>query len=230
MTSAAVLYSLQETEIAIEADELKLSKLNALIAKDALAEERAELNRLKDELGHLKVSQRDTLAEIVTINFHIQNIKDKLYGGRITNPKELSGFQREEEMLEKSRGAVEERALDIMAHIEVAESTYQAAESSFKAGVEVHHQHLREWDSEARTLRSSLERAKAVRDAYFSSIEAATTELYRGLRKQKSGRAVAKVELGVCRGCGIAVTNIIAHHARSELTRCPGCSRILLVE
>jgi uncharacterized protein len=230
MSAGAVLFTLQETELAIEADELHLAKLTALIARDELAEERAAVNAMKEELARLKVSQRDVLAEIDVINFHIKDIKGKLYGGRITSPRELSGFQREQEMLEKSRAALEEQALQIMTRIELAESACQSAESSFKSSVQIHHQRVREWDAEARALRASLERTRIIRDAYLRAIDPAAAETYRALRKSKGGRAIAKVELGVCRGCGIAVTSLIAHRARSELTRCPGCSRILCVE
>ncbi|MCK4696871.1 MAG: hypothetical protein KAT53_01045, partial [Dehalococcoidia bacterium] len=62
-------------------------------------------------------------------------------------------------------------------------------------------------------------------------LDASSLELYQALRRKRHGRAVAKVEQGMCQGCRIALPMSELQRARlgQELVQCSSCERILYV-
>jgi predicted nucleic acid-binding Zn-ribbon protein len=90
--------------------------------------------------------------------------------------------------------------------------------------------HRRELSGQLKYLGAELADLEARRVALVADIPVDAEAQYQLLRKQK-GKAVAKVEQGSCRGCGISVTAAWLHRARAgEIVRCTNCNRILHME
>jgi predicted nucleic acid-binding Zn-ribbon protein len=78
-------------------------------------------------------------------------------------------------------------------------------------------------------LMASLASMEQRRGELAARIDAASLELYQDLRQKRQGRAVAKVEQGMCQGCRLVLSMAELQRARisQELVQCSSCQRIL---
>jgi len=76
---------------------------------------------------------------------------------------------------------------------------------------------------------ASLASLEQRREDLAARIDAASLELYQDLRQKRQGRAVAKVEQGMCQGCRLVLSMTELQRARisQELVQCSSCQRIL---
>ena len=68
------------------------------------------------------------------------------------------------------------------------------------------------------------------RGARTKGMDASALGLYESLRTKKQGRAVARVERGICQGCRLTLPSHLNQRIRSgdTLIQCPSCERILV--
>lgn len=222
------LYQLQELDQAIDAEELALKqKTGQLGESQTLVATRTRLASEQQRLASLKQQQQSAEWEADDLTSKIKVIDEKLYGGKIRNPKELTDLQHEGQALKAKRDQIESRVLAIMEQVESTEAGAVAASREFQR-VE------QEWQAEQQKLavaiedtKSRLTDLKSRRQQTADGIEPRLIELYERLRKQK-GQALAKVEQGICRGCRISLSSNEIQQARSDKqVQCSSCGRIL---
>jgi hypothetical protein len=106
------LYQLQELDLEIEQDEQSLNlKVSQLGVRDALDSARSHLDSGRQRLDELRHQHRDAEAEVDDLLSKISAAEEQLYGGRITNPKELSGLQHEVTTMKARSDQMENKAL-----------------------------------------------------------------------------------------------------------------------
>jgi predicted nucleic acid-binding Zn-ribbon protein len=225
-----LLNQLQEIDLAADTSRDKMARINAELTTDALATERAAIAKNQADLKALQHELRETSAKTDDISSKIKLHEDKLYGGRVTSPKELSSLQKDIELLKGHRAPLEDRSFNLMEDIDDAENAISEAETALQRHKETLEVHRKKLAVELKALNAELSDLDVRRATLLPEIPHDAQELYQIVRKQK-GRALAKVEQGACRGCGIAVTAAWLHRTRSgEIVRCPSCNRILYAE
>jgi predicted nucleic acid-binding Zn-ribbon protein len=225
-----LLYQLQEIDIAADAARDKVARIEAELAADPLAAERVAIAKRQSDLKALQHGLRENTAKADDFTVKIKLHEEKLYSGRITSPKELSTLQKDIELLKGHRSPFEDKSLELMEAIEAAEDGISNAEIALQRHKEALDIHRCELSGQLKTLGAELSDLEARRTALMADIPADAQAQYQLLRKQK-GKALAKVEQGNCRGCGIAVTAAWLHRARAgEIVRCANCNRILYME
>jgi predicted nucleic acid-binding Zn-ribbon protein len=94
------------------------------------------------------------------------------------------------------------------------------------------------WQGEQSDLLGQKERLEAElaeleksRQAQAGSIDGRVLELYDVLRDRRQGKAVVKVERGMCQGCRISLPMSVLQKTRSgfDVVQCVSCERILYV-
>ncbi len=230
MTVAKQLYQLQEVDLQIESAEKSLREVTARIgASQQVARAKDKLAAQQKRLEELKSRQHSLEWEIDDLSTKVAEIERKLYSGSITDPKELSGFQREGEGMKRRRGELEEEALEVMDQVEKAAAGAEALGSALKALEDKWRQEQKELSARAESLKAELSQLKESRRQVLSQIDPAAVEQYQGLRKQK-GTAVAKVEQGMCRGCRISLSAGELQRLKSgDLVQCSSCGRIVFL-
>ena len=225
-----LLYQLQEIDLAAEAARDRAARIESELAADALAAERAAIESQRSKLKSLGHELREATVQVDDFSSRIKLHEEKLYSGRVTSPKELSTLQKDIELLKGHRGPHEDKSLELMESIEGAEAGISAAELALQRHKEALEVHRKKLGEELKTLGAQLLDLDSRRAALIVDIPPEAVSQYQFLRKQK-GRAVAKIEQGVCRGCGIAVTAAWLHRARAgEMVHCANCNRILYME
>ena len=192
-------------------------------AQEAVAETEAALDKLRAQLRSLEL-------EVSGLNDKLRKNQERLYGGKVRNPKELSGLQEEAAALRRRRAELEDDQLTLMIGVEEEEAELaerqarlRQIESSWRA-----EQELLATEKEELELRSAEleDQRAAIRDR----LGAGDLADYDDLRQRFGGIAVVVLRRGICQTCGVDVPTSVARAVeRGEGTHyCPVCNRLLV--
>lgn len=230
MATIKQLYHLQEIELEIEAAERSVQQIISQLSQNkAVVKAQNKLADKKQRLEELKLQQNSAEWEIDDFTTKLKATEEQLYSGRISNPKELASLQQEAELLKAKRDQLEDKALEIIEKIELAEAEVEALSDDLKT-MEAEWQNQQDkLSGDKEQLVDKIAELKQKQPQLLAGIEPQLAQLYYRL-KQNKGRAVAKVEQGVCRGCRISLPTAELQQARSgQLVQCSSCGRILFL-
>ncbi len=228
MSLAGQLYNLQELDLALKSNQQAQSRISSQLGESReAARVRVKLAAEQQRLDELTRQQQALEWEVEDLSVKIAATEEKLFGGAIRNPKELSNLQREDDELKTRRGQLEDRVLELMDGVEAATksiNSYTAGLAKLEA----------EWQDQQQRLTTELEQLRKEesdlsrkRESLVVQIDSTAIDVYQRLSTQK-GTAVAKVEQGICRGCQITLPTTELQQVRSGgLVRCSSCGRIL---
>ncbi len=230
MSISRQLYELQEIDLQIDSKSKALEEVYSRIGEsEALSRIRALLSEDERMMHELERRQREMEAEAEGIRAKVAAAEGKLYGGTVKNPKELNSMQEQVKGYKKNIEQMEDATLEIMTQIESLRGE-MATKREDADRIET------EW-SEAQSLlvqevdelRALLAQLAESREALANKIDPARLELYRLLRKKRQGRAVAKVEQGICQGCRITLPMSEMQKVKGghDIVQCGSCERIL---
>ena len=231
MSTIEDLAGLQELELELDRIRARLLEIQALYAEpETLLQERAHVEDLSAQLAELRRRLRDLEDENANVRTKRDAGQKRLYGGTVTNPRELSGLEAEAEALGRRLAQLEDQQLTLMLEIDATSQSYAEAATKAKALEEDHAlltARLREEQAALEAERRSLEPQIAARRA---RVDKAALARYDALKARKGGRAIAPLRQGSCGACGVAVpTNIVQKaELRQELVPCPSCGRYLM--
>ncbi|HUV56985.1 MAG TPA: C4-type zinc ribbon domain-containing protein [Dehalococcoidales bacterium] len=230
MSIAKQLYQLQELDVELEAKERTLKQIVGQLGENqAVVRVRHKLEAACQHLEELKRQQRFLEGEVDDIVTKLITAENKLYGGGIGNPKELTNLQHEVDALKDRRNQLEDKLLEAMEQVERATAGVATVSNELKT-VET------DWQNQQQRLSAEMEQLKTIlsdlehkRQLQSAEIDPKAVEFYHELRKQK-GEAVARVEQGVCQGCRISLTTTELQRVRGgNLIKCNSCGRILFL-
>jgi len=232
MAIAAELYALQEIDSAIDVAQATLAAVEEQLGEtEELTSARAAVGEHREALRGLHESQREVEWQVDDARSHLTAVESKLYGGTVRNPKELAGLNDDANMLKEHLRLREDELLNHMVKVDEQETALRQAESVLK---EVEGR----WRGDQADLLGQKERLEAElaeleksRQPQAGSIDGRVLELYDLLRDRRQGRAVVKVERGMCQGCRISLPMSVLQKARSgfDVVQCVSCERILYV-
>ncbi len=224
------LFQLQEIDLEIESHEQALHQKTGLLGENHLVvQAQKKLASEQKRLEELKHQQHSEEWEIDDVVSKIKTVENQLYGGKISNPKELSGLQHEVNTLKDNRDHLETRALEIMDQVEAAEARLAAASNELGKVEDEWQAQQQLLSSEIEQLKNRLSDLKNNREQVLAGIDLRAVESYEKLRKLK-GQAVSRVEQGICRGCRISLSSSELQQVRNRnLVQCGSCGRILFL-
>jgi len=230
MSVAKQLYQLQEVELEIESNEKALAQLASQLGESqAVVRAQAKLKLKQQHLEELGRQQHSAEWEIEDLVNKLTPAEEKLYSGRIKDPKELTNLQHEVDGLRVRRNQLEDQALEVMDQVELSTASVATLSNKLKTLETDWHSQQQQLSTDMEQLKTTLADLKHKRQQLSANIDPQAIEFYQGLRKQK-GLAVAKVEQGVCQGCRISLPTTELQRARSDsLVQCSSCGRILFL-
>jgi predicted nucleic acid-binding Zn-ribbon protein len=231
MTVAADLFALQETDLALDKALARLAEIEELSGEtEELITARHWLEAAGERLKELASTQKDLEFEADEVRTHAVNVEGRLYGGKVTNAKELQDLDADLKSLKTQLQTKEDALLE---HMEITEQV-----ESYRLEIEAELGRIEaDWrDSqdhmvtEKHELQPEAERLQSVREGQASGVDRAALSLYSALRDRSQGIAVAGVERGMCQGCRITLPTNIIQKARQPgaLVQCVSCERILV--
>ena len=227
------LYDLQELDWALSADEASLKEVRARLKDESeINATRARLQKLTAELDKRAPLRRTLESSLARLEERLQAAEQRLYGGAVTNPRELSASEEERRLLQEQRGAEEDRMLDVMVEIEELQSSRDATQDllgRLETDREAEYTDLLQRQD---ALVVSIDELRRGRQQVTPEIPVAMLSVYESLLKTRGGHAVAKVERGLCQGCRLALPTMENQRAKSSqgIVQCSSCRRILYAE
>jgi predicted nucleic acid-binding Zn-ribbon protein len=230
MSIAKDLFQLQEIDLALEANLQAQKKVSAQIGESPLvAKAREKLAEEQKNLENLSAQQKSTEWEIEDLTGKLKEIDKKLYGGRISNSKELSSLQQESVELKKRRSGFDDKSLGLMDQLEALRKAIATTTDELGKMEILNKEKQKQLIMELLQLKGAQALLETNRKQACSVIDADNLFTYTELRKRK-GLAVAKVEQGICKGCRITLPNTDLQRAKQGgLVRCSSCGRIIFL-
>ncbi len=214
----------------IESSEQALAQIASQLGESqAVVRTQTKLNSEQQHLEEFGRQQHDAEWEIDDLVNKLTTAEEKLYNGRIKDPRELTNLQHEVDGLRVRQNNLEDKALEIMDQVELSTVSVATLRNELKILEN-------EWQSQQQQLSTDMEQLKTTlsdlrhkRQLLSANVDSQAIELYQELKKQK-GQALAKVEQGICRGCRILLPTTELQRARGDsLVQCSSCGRILFL-
>jgi predicted nucleic acid-binding Zn-ribbon protein len=231
MTSAADLYALQEIDLQRDARRGIIADVEIRLGEtDELAEARETVEDSVSALDRLRRRQREFEGQLQDLDAKIKPLETKLYDGSVRNPKELTDLQKELDGFKERRDRLDEQGIALMESVDAGTKALESAQVEV-ARVEAEWEGDQKYLSETKTkAESELATFDKQRGQRIKGMDAGALGLYEQLRGNKQGRAVSRVERGICQGCRVTLPTHLTQRLRvgKELVLCPRCERILV--
>jgi predicted nucleic acid-binding Zn-ribbon protein len=230
MNKAKQLHELQEVDLEIQHKAEVLTQVKSQLGRDDdLVAARSALDTAKKHLADLEHQQKTEDWELDDLGSKIAAVEKKLYGGSMKNPRELTGFQQDLEMLKAQRGEREDKLLAIMMDVETAQQDVSRKTSEFAAVEKDWNENQQKLSHQQTELEAELAKLEQKRELIVGQTDSASLGLYEEMRRARQGLAVSKVMQGRCQGCRISLPMSDQQRARMghELVQCSNCGRIL---
>jgi len=233
MGRVTALFRLQGIDTELDGHRARLKAIEAALSDSP--EVRAAQMKLVDSQAQFSAAR--TVVQSLeydnqALGEKIAQAEARLYSGQVTNPKELQDLEKDLASLKRRRQTTEEQQLEALIKAETAEGRQVATQTELqRAETETSktNNHLAE---EHAILKARVLRLESEREAMSAAIPAEDQENYNHLRQSKNGRAVSRLEDGVCSTCGVEPSSSRMQVARqgNELIHCGNCGRILYAE
>ncbi len=231
---ATLLYRLQTIDSTLTKHRVRLKTIEDTLGQDVrIREARAALAQAEAVLAQHQAHTRDLELEIEGVVAKHDDSEKLLYGGQISNPKELADLQHEVESLDRRRVKLQDDLLAGQREREKAEKLHQAAQKLLADAESAFAQTQAGLISEKNHLQIEQETYLRKRQEAATLIEPSLLARYNELRTKKRGLAVAQLREGTtCGVCGVEQTVVLSQQVRAgdKLILCASCGRILAAQ
>jgi predicted nucleic acid-binding Zn-ribbon protein len=232
MTTVRQLYSLQELDQALDRIEGQKAEVEqALASRLALEQMETALNEEQERRQDNQRLQRAQQMDVDTLRERSAHLDTRLYGGDVTNPRELPALEEEatraRDQLKQQEATLQELAQKITDSKTRCDSLEQELAEA-RAAWESRQAQL---GDQLKVLVSEREGVAANRDRLAAGLTPAELTSYESLRQRKGGQAVARVERGLCQACRMSLPTQHLQRVRSgrQTVFCSSCGRMLFL-
>lgn len=231
-TTAKQMFALQELDIVLDRIQGAQNKAqHELNNGDTVGSLESELERDTEWLQETELQQKASRLEAETQKERSETLNSQLYGGEITNPRDLESLEREAANVRQSVEKQETALSEIKDRIEEAKNRkteLQTKLDEVRTAWEIRQAELQTAIKELKEKRAGFE---GQRSKLTEGLDPSSLQHYEILRKSKGGLAVAKVERGLCQGCRMSLPTHQQQRVRSgvQMVLCSSCGRMLIL-
>jgi hypothetical protein len=227
------LLELQKIDIDIDEEEKKKRNLPLMIEGI-----NKEIQGLKDSLKNKNENYKNLQIKLKRIELDLTEKSNKiskhqedLYGGKITDIKELKQIQKVIAHYKKDKDSIEEKILDLMEEMEDINKSINNFSENLEEKEKQFKKRKEEIDSAMLVIENNINSLNINRKGILSKLtDARLLKEYERLRKEKGGKAIIKVDGSVCPGCYLDLPSDAIYQLKKnrKMIICPNCSRILI--
>lgn len=230
----SALYELQGIDVRIGQIRARFDALGgAKEVKQKLAAAKSQLEASEKALQEIEAELRDSELQLKTVDEKRIKFEKRLYGGAVSNPKELGSIEKEIKMLKEQQGKLDGQTLELYDRVEAARTQAQSgrktvADLESKVNETLSHEAV-----EKTELEGELADLVAKRDPAAAKIsDKQLMSRYETVRKRTGATGIAKLVDGRCEACRIAVTGYTVRKLfeDKETLSCESCGRILFLD
>lgn len=231
--SAFVLHELQIVDSQI--DHLQQQK-QSLPEKSAYDEAKSfyeqasqKEQQLKQELDAKRHEQKKLEDEAAILNQKLTREENRLYGGQVTNVKELQALEEEVKALKSKKEAMESKLLELMEEVDSLSQHELVLIEEVQAKRAKLDLAQAKYEETVAAINKQLLDLKSQREQLLQTVSPQDLKLYEHLRQEKKGVAVVKLDGSTCEGCHLELPASDVDRIYSEqYWRCPHCRRIVV--
>ena len=230
MSRASGLHRLQEIDS--DSDRLKgrLEEIRITLEDSSeIAQLKADLDARESVTGAASTAARHAENQVDDQRVKLQTTEQSLYGGSVTDPKELEDLQMEAESLKRHLATLEDHYLAAMFEQEEAENSQEQIATSLEEAQDRQVDQHAELLSEREDIEQRFVNLDTEREAAIASVSDEDLKTYERLRAQLGGVAVIALNGDSCGACGLTLPASSRQlvSGGDDLVRCSQCSRIL---
>ena len=232
MTTTRQMFALQELDIILDRVQSERDKAEYELKNgESIGNLESELERGAEMLQQTELQRKATKIEAETQKERSETLNSQLYGGEVTNPRDLESLEREASNVLHLVEQQESALAEIATKIEEAQTKKTELESKLgeaKAAWKIRQSELQAALKELNAERTGFE---GQRSKLTEGLDPTSLQQYESLRKTKGGLAVAKVERGLCQGCRMSLPTHQQQRVRGgqQLVLCSSCGRMLFL-
>ena len=230
MSRVSSLYRLQELDLQISRSHERIAEIDVLLADDEeVTTAREDFESKEEQLAEARTANSSAEHAVAAQRAKIENTQKTLYGGSVTNPKELEDLQLESESLKRYLDTLEDRLLEKMVDLEEAELKHAQTSQKLTELVARKSGENELLTADRLDLLATIERTETEREAALSNISADDLKTYEKFRRRFDGVALALLASGNCGVCGVDLARSKEQEIRAgnTLVYCDQCGRIL---
>lgn len=233
MPAIREMFDLQAIDLEIDRHKKRLAEIGKRLGNERpLTKYRNDEATLKESVSKIASRQRELDGIAAEFTGRIEAAESKLYGGTITNSRELSDLEADVAQLKRQRSGHEGELLQVMDELEAEQAKLDAATKLLARAEKAWKTEQAKMAEEQAALQPELTSLEERRKTTASAIPPVELSLYEQVRKGHTGKAVAEVRNGVCQSCRETLPTRQASIIKTSATpvRCTGCGLILLME
>jgi predicted nucleic acid-binding Zn-ribbon protein len=199
-----------------------------LIEVTAFEERRADLG-LDRDAAQAEATRQD--KQVDQLRLRLEAEQQRLYGGDITNAKELQSVRAEIESVERRIDEHEGLELEAMERVEQIEREVSDLETQISRAQEQMAELEAARDAAAKTILVEIAEHEVARDAQRDKLPPDMREQYDAAATRHHGVAVGELDGDRCTACGISLSyaDVNGLVEGPPLTTCPNCGRLMVV-
>lgn len=229
-TQAASLYQLQQLDGEIERIAAESQTINAALQDDTALQQAAQaVTDAQRIMQQRQQALRAAEQDLDDLAARLKSHNDRLYGGAVTNPRELGSLQQEVQHLREQHSAQEDRVLEALAALEDAQALAASSKARQEAAERTRQQDQATLTERLRQVEARLADARQRRQRLAESCDPSLVQRYEQIRRIKGGKGVVLAEGGTCQGCRVSLTASDMQRLRTstDVITCSNCGRML---
>ena len=229
-----LLWELQELDLSIKNLQVKIEAAFGLSgvneAKVALEELEDDYSKKENQFKADRKKLKQMELEEQAIADQSKELKENMYGGKVTNVKELEQMHRRLDHLADNKKLLEENIIDLMESIETLEEELANVADKIKQAQDELNEKERELEKKKLQYNQELGQLQAQREELVKKIEKKYLDKYLTLVQKHHGKALARVNDDICSGCRVFISSALKGHLYnpSAMVYCENCGRLLV--
>jgi predicted nucleic acid-binding Zn-ribbon protein len=236
MGSLDALLEVQEHDNAVDRLRARREKLPE---RPQLEERRAEEADLDTQLAALREHHDEVARDekrlddtVTAIRERMGEVERTMYGGGLSNPRELQALQAEVEQFKRQLHTLEDQELDVMEQREGLERELAVLEERMTATRQAIQELQVSIETQESAIDADLEAEREARTAVTAGVAPDVLDLYEEIRLKNRGVGAARLVGGTCQACHLALPAVEVDRIKREppdaLVRCDQCGAILV--
>ena len=225
------LFSLQEVDTKIQINLKDKDDLNEkILLEDGKKAKESLLNEIKNAITKYQVQINKIESKIQELQNKKTDIQKKIYGGLVSNVRELQALKNEDDQLEKDINELNNYANKFLSKLSLMEENLDKITQEVDILKENWNKNFPELEKRSEDLEISIKENMSNRDILLNSIPDDLSMIYQRLLKAKDNIAVSKVSAGTCSVCHVKFPLSTEKELMlgKEIVFCDNCGRILI--
>ncbi len=228
------LWFLQEcdTEIAVQEKRYKEEPLVAEVEelRAKLVKEEERLKKREDDLREKKKKNKMLDLSLQKATDEIKSLKKKLYGGEVSNLKELSTMEKKLELVEKEEAKLENAIIEQMEMVEESENLFEEQKKRRDACQDKLDKKSKGLKKVLANIKKTIKELQKKRVDIESKVSKEHLDRYNRLIQRPDKKCVAKVTNDRCEGCRVSIPNsqVGKLYNPDIILYCENCGRLLV--